>query len=181
MLSESPYESSPGIQAALKEFAPQIQELGLTVRMFEPSEQATAWGFYEHGTRTIWLRARLGPLQARSTLAHELAHATHGHDGQQDAWEREAEATAVEQLITSEALEATAVGLNLTGALAVALGVLPRDVTRFIETHPEQASKAIMRALAQSNGFTIPKPNDYRREHQPIIWDQDTIPEQVSN
>lgn len=167
----TPGHASPGIEAAVTEFADQIQTLGVTVQVFEPNQRYDAWGYYDHKSRTVWLRARLGGLQARSTLAHELAHAKHGHPGQHDEWEREAETTAAEQLVTVETLQATAEGLNLSGALAVALGVLPRDIVRFIGENREQATAAIMEALTHPKGLSIPRPNAYRQEHQPIVWD----------
>lgn len=141
--------------------------------MFDPDvhPHLDAWGYYDHPKRIVWLRGRFGELQARSVLAHELAHAEHAHDGSRDEWEREAEATAAHRLISAAKLRATAKGLNLGGALAIALGVLPRDVHRYVEENQEQATAAIMDAFFNSGGLTVPRANAYRQEHQPIAWD----------
>lgn len=169
-----PTSFTPHIQAALTEFEPDIQRLGVKVRPMPPVYIETgAWGYYDHYNLTVWLRPNLAFIQARSTLAHELAHARHKHIGQHEHQEREAEAAAAEQLIGSpEKLGETARGLNLGGALTMALGIMPRDLKRYIEEHREAAADAILDALAGADWSTIPKPSDYRRQHQPLVYDQ---------
>ncbi|WP_396278480.1 ImmA/IrrE family metallo-endopeptidase [Glutamicibacter creatinolyticus] len=168
---------TPPIQATLAEFADQIQALGVTVIMMTPSitEQVSGWGYYDHTTRTIWLRPNLAYLQARSVLAHELAHAKLGHSGQCETQERAAEASAAQQLIgDTERLRATAHGLNLIGALAVALGVLSRGIAVYMTANREHATAAILDALTTPQGLTVPRPTAYRRQHQPITYDRMT-------
>lgn len=164
---------SPAIAAAIEEFQNDISQLGITVVTHPQGVMpAGRWGSYDHATRTVHLVANLAPIQARSVLAHELAHAMHGHVGQQECQEREAEATAARALIGDvEHLKAAAQGLNLIGTLAVGLGVLPRDIRRYIEANPWESAKAIMEAMTMPKTFDRPKPSDYRRENYPMRAD----------
>lgn len=166
-------EHSPAIAAAIDEFAAEIARLGVTVITHPKGIMPDGrWGSYDHDTRTVHLLESLAPIQARSVLAHELAHAMHGHSGQQDCQEREAEATAARALIGSvDRLKAAAQGLNLIGTLAIGLGVLPRDISRYIEANPWEAAKAIMEAMTSPRAFERPKPSDYRKEHHPMPAD----------
>lgn len=160
----------PPIAAAVTERAADIARLGVRVLAVEPDEFPDGrWGAYDHAARAIGLRRTLAPIQARSTLAHELAHAEHGHHGHGiDANEREAERTAALQLIGEPAnLTRVAKGLNLTGALAIGLGVLPRDVLAYLAAHPIAAAAALIEAFQHSAGITVPRPTEYLRNNPP--------------
>src|SRR4051794_3435064 len=57
------------------------------------------WGAYSLSQNTIYLRPRLAPIQYRSTLAHETAHAALQHSGECPRQERAAEELAASWLI----------------------------------------------------------------------------------
>lgn len=168
-----PTNYSPHIQAVVTEFQSDIQRLGVEVRPMPPAYiETSVWGHYDHHNRTGWIQPNRALFQVRSTLAHELVHAKFEHVGQHEHPELEAQAAAAEQLIGSpEKLGETARGLNLGGALTIALGIMPRDLKRYIEENREAAADAIMDALAGADWSTIPKPSDYRREHQSLAYD----------
>lgn len=85
-------------------------------------------GRYYH-PRLISLRAGLGPVNRRCTLAHELAHAIHGDDPAATGWlrarqEARADQQAADWLIDPAAYaEAEALHGPHPGALAAELGV----------------------------------------------------------
>lgn len=90
---------SPAIAAAIAEFESEIAQLCVTVVTVLPEYFPDGrWGAYDYAARTIGPRLTLAPIQARSTLAHVLPHAKHGHSGQQECQEREAESTAAAPL-----------------------------------------------------------------------------------
>lgn len=164
---------SAGVQAALLEFANEISELGITIkplpaRLFERGW----WGAYDHAERSIYLWPSLGALQARSSLCHELAHAKHGHVGQVDEQEREAEMTAADQLIGMERFKSTALGVGLGGVLRDALGVLPRDLNRFIIENREEIAEILIEAARTNMWTSYPHSDKYRRENQPMMYDR---------
>lgn len=160
----------PAIATAMAEFDTEISRLGVTVAT-HPADDMPAgwWGAYEHDARTIHLRDSLAPIQARSTLAHELAHAEHGHLGHGiAAHESEAQRTAAQRLIGEPGnLTRVARDLNLTGALAIGLGVLPRDILAYLDADPAAAGAALLEAFRHSNGFTVPRPTEYLRNNPP--------------
>lgn len=163
---------SAGVQAALLEFSEEINELGITIKplpahLFERGW----WGAYDHTERSIYLCPSMGALQARSSLCHELAHAKHGHVGQVDEQEREAEMTASEHLIGIEKFKATALGVGLGGALRDALGVLPRDLNRFIIENREDVAEILIEAARTNMWTSYPHSDKYRRENQPMMYD----------
>lgn len=167
------------IAAAVAERAADIARLGVRVLAVDPDEFPDGrWGAYDHAARAIALRRTLAPLQARSTLAHELAHAEHGHHGHGiDAQEREAERTAAQQLIGEPGnLTRVAKDLNLTGALAIGLGVLPRDVLAYLAAHPAAAGAALLEAFRHSAGLTVPRPAEYLRNNPPSITPMEVTP-----
>lgn len=164
---------SAGVQAALLEFANEISEFGITIkplpaRLFERGW----WGAYDHDNRSIYLWPSMGALQARSSLCHELAHAKHGHVGQVEAQEREAETTASEQLIGIEKFKSTALGVGLGGVLRDALGVLPRDLNRFIIENREEVAEILIEAARTNMWTSYPHSDKYRRENQPMMYDR---------
>lgn len=155
---------SPGVTAAIEEHAADIARLRVTVHTL-PIDALPAgwWGAYDAEEHAIYLAESLAPLQARSTLAHELAHAEHRHHGSTDEQEQEARHAAAQKLIGDPSnLAAAVAGLNLAGALAIGLGVLPRDIRAFIEANPDAAAQAIMGTLVTHAGsLTIPRPTEY--------------------
>lgn len=167
------------IAAAVQERAADIARLGVRVLAVHPEEfPDSRWGAYDHAARAIGLRRTLAPIQARSVLAHELAHAEHGHDGYGiEAHEREAERTAALQLIGEPGnLTRVAKDLNLTGALAIGLGVLPRDVVAYLDADPEAAGAALLEAFRHSAGLTVPRPAEYLRNNPPTPAPMEVTP-----
>jgi len=90
------------------------------------------WGAYDNRTHTIWLRPNLAPIQRRSTLAHETAHAALGHTGHHPRQERQAEELAASWLIPyPDFVRAGSIYPTATG-LAHELDVLPRDIHAYM-------------------------------------------------
>lgn len=90
------------------------------------------WGAYDITTNTIGLRPRLAPLQRRSTLSHEVAHAALKHDGHSLTQEREAEELSAAWLIMHCDFQKASRIYNTPTALAHELNVLPRDVHAYV-------------------------------------------------
>ncbi|MGP9781832.1 ImmA/IrrE family metallo-endopeptidase [Glutamicibacter sp. AOP12-B1-11] len=90
------------------------------------------WGAYDLATHTILMRPLMAPIQRRSTLAHETAHAYLQHTGHSPRQERQAEELAASWLIKHECFtHAAAVHTTATG-LAHELDVLPRDIHAYM-------------------------------------------------
>lgn len=107
-----------------------VGELGVTVRTGKLPEGW--WGSYNHLKHEIVLRPRLGALQRRSTLAHELGHAFYRHTGSSPSSERQASIWAARRLIRATPfIEACRIADTAQG-LAHILGVLPRDVQNYV-------------------------------------------------
>ena len=107
-------------------------DLGVSLR--EGSLPHGWWGAYDHRTHTITLLPNLGPIQYRSTLAHELGHAHYRHSGSTPRTERQASQWAARQLISQEAFMDAAYGADTTSGVAAILEVMPGDVETYIET-----------------------------------------------
>ena len=104
----------------------------LSVSVIESDLPHGWWGSYDHATSTIRLHRALAPLQRRSTLTHELAHAALGHVGQSPRQERAAEELAATWLIRHcDFQNASRIYDNVT-AIAHELWVLPRDVQAYM-------------------------------------------------
>lgn len=133
---------------------------GVAVRVV-PSLPGGMWGAYDAASHTIYLLESLGPLQARSTLAHEIVHARYRHEGHAvTEHEATAEREAAADLIGPvDRLADAVLDLNVIGALAIALGVMPRDVRAYLATVPG-APAAIVGALQEPNpqGLQVPRP-----------------------
>jgi hypothetical protein len=109
-----------------------VGELGVTVTT-GPLPNGW-WGAYSASTHTITLRPRLGALQRRSTLFHELGHAYYRHDKLCIKAERQASVWAARRLIKQSAfIDACRVARTAQG-IAHILGVLPRDVENYRTT-----------------------------------------------
>lgn len=122
-----------------------VGELGVTVRTGRLPDGW--WGSYNHTKHEIVLRPRLGALQRRSTLAHELGHARFMHQGSTPFNERQASIWAVRRLIAAEAfIEACRLDDTAQG-IAHILGVLPRDVTTYVSTLTETESLLIQELI----------------------------------
>ena len=98
-------------------------------------------GAYDLASHTIILRPMLGPIQKRSTLSHETAHALLGHTGHSPRQERAAcELSATWLINHDEYLQATRI-YDSPVAVANELEVLPRDIhayVRFLERTQKQ-------------------------------------------
>lgn len=90
------------------------------------------WGAYDLTTNTIHLRPMLAPIQKRSTLSHETAHAVLGHTGHSPRQERKAEELSASWLIRHELFVAACKIHDTATAMAAELDVLPRDVQAYI-------------------------------------------------
>lgn len=156
MGTPAPATSTPqadaGYTAALAEFADTIAQLGVTVR--QGTLPAGWWGAYDAANHRITLRPRLAPVQCRSTLAHELGHATYRHAGHGiESQEREAEEWAAAHLITEPQRFTDAADQgNLLGFMAMWLRVLPRDLTTYAQARPEQLAAALADVFKTANG-----------------------------
>ena len=107
-------------------------ELGnRVVRVVEEDLPAGWWGAYDSREDTILLKPGLGPLQRRSTLAHEAAHATLGHHGHCPRQEHAAEELAASWLIQDREFMAATMVHDRVQAVADELNVLPRDVVAY--------------------------------------------------
>lgn len=98
------------------------------------------WGEYEYRRHTVRLLSGLGPVQWRSTLAHELGHAHYGHWWQSARHELEADCYAARLLIRpAEWKLAAAAHPDCPQSVASELGVLPRLVEvygLYLARHP---------------------------------------------
>lgn len=90
------------------------------------------WGVYELTTHTIYLRPRLAPIQRRSTLAHETAHAVLEHSGHDPRQERKAEELAASWLIRPDQFATASKIYGTATSLAAELEVLPRDIHAYM-------------------------------------------------
>lgn len=93
------------------------------------------WGAYDIDTNTIGLRRLLAPLQRRSTLSHEVAHAALGHsssNGCPARQERDAEELSATWLIMHCDFQKASRIYTTPTALAHELNVLPRDIHAYV-------------------------------------------------
>ena len=90
------------------------------------------WGAYDLATHTIALRPRLAPIQRRSTLSHETAHAVLGHTGYSPRQERAAEELSASWLIHHDQFAQASLIYGTATALANELDVLPRDIHAYM-------------------------------------------------
>lgn len=108
------------------------ENLGVMVRT--APTPAAHWGVYDHSYRLITLRPGLGPIQYRSTLAHELGHAHYGDTGHLQKNEHRADSWAAKALldidVVAEAIRIT----RDTTELAAELEVLPWVLHAFVDT-----------------------------------------------
>lgn len=88
-------------------------------------------GAYMHDHRAIVIDRRMGPIQCRSTLMHELGHAYHEHTGTTPRSECQASEWAARQMIRGCEFAAASLVHEKPEAVALELGVLPRDVVNY--------------------------------------------------
>lgn len=88
-------------------------------------------GAYMHDHLTVMLDCKLGPIQYRSTAAHELGHAFYGHTESTPRNEREASLWAAKSLIRVCDYFDLARVCETPQEMAMSLGVLPRDVINY--------------------------------------------------
>lgn len=169
---------SAGIQAALLEFAEEINELGITIKplpahLFERGW----WGAYDHDSRSIYLWPTLAFFQARSVLSHELAHAHFGHTGQVEEQEEQARSHSSDKLISLKALRSTVLGIDIGGAIGEALGIIPRDLKQFADDHPAEVAEILLEACRKAGFGKREDPGRYRKNHQPMMYDRIHTPQ----
>lgn len=94
-------------------------------------------------TRSIFISKHLDPVTARCALAHELGHATLGHDCSTKAAEREADRWAATTLVTTTEVAQAAihVGGHLA-AIAAELGVTPHILKTWWDLSKTQTKPA---------------------------------------
>ncbi|MGP9528187.1 ImmA/IrrE family metallo-endopeptidase [Glutamicibacter sp. AOP5-A2-18] len=90
------------------------------------------WGAYDLATHTIHLRPRLAPIQHRSTLSHETAHALLQHEGYSPRQERAAEELSASWLIHHDQFAQASRLYRTATTLANELDVLPRDIHAYM-------------------------------------------------
>ncbi|UXN30972.1 ImmA/IrrE family metallo-endopeptidase [Glutamicibacter sp. M10] len=101
-------------------------------RVIEANLPNNLWGAYDLVTHTIALRPRLAPIQRRSTLSHETAHAVLGHAGYSPRQERAAEELSASWLIQHDQFTQASLIYGTATALANELDVLPRDIHAYM-------------------------------------------------
>jgi len=101
-------------------------------RIIETPLPDNLWGAYDLATNTILMRPRMAPLQKRSTLSHETAHAVLEHVGFSPRQERQAEELSASWLINHAQFTAASQIYGTATALANELDVLPRDIHAYM-------------------------------------------------
>lgn len=102
------------------------------------------WGEYRHGRKVIRLLSCLAPVQYRSTLAHELGHAAHGHRRTTSRTELEADVWAARHLIEPQQWWHVVGAYDDVLTVASELGVVPELVRVYAEhlaCHPAVRSQ----------------------------------------
>lgn len=109
-----------------------IAELGVSV--VEGELPDGWWGAYDPDTHTITLLPKLGYIQWRSTLYHELGHAYYRHEGNHAWQERQARVWAARRLIpVSDFIDANLLHTSVQ-EVAHYLSVMPDDVETYVST-----------------------------------------------
>lgn len=107
------------------------------------------WGLYLVEHHLIVLSPELGPVQKKSTLAHECGHAYYRHDGTSQKEECQASRWAVKRLINeSEFIDALRITDECRG-LAQILGVMPTDVETYVASLTK-IEKMLIRQMLES-------------------------------
>ena len=123
-----------------------LHQLADTIGVTVETHLAGPKGRYVHRTRTVSLRADLGPTRYRCTLAHELAHAVAGDEPTGIGWldarmERIADERAARWLITPDAYAAAeALYGPHPGAIARELGVTLHILQTWQSLYERQAA-----------------------------------------
>ena len=102
------------------------------------------WGAYDLTYHTIYLRPMLAPIQRRSTLSHETAHALLGHHGHDPRQERAAEELSASWLINHNQFQYATKLYDTATKVAAELEVLPRDIhayVRFLQRTQKQEAR----------------------------------------
>lgn len=125
-----------------------IGEIGVTVTTGPLADGW--WGSYSWRKHQIVLRPRLGGIQHRSVLAHELGHAWYRHRGTSLRSERQASVWAAEKLINRQDFISAVRTSEHRAGIAHLLNVMPSDVDVYtsILTHED---KALLEFLAESD------------------------------
>lgn len=112
--------------------------LGVRVVVEKPSGRR--WGAYCNRTRTIRLHPDLGPLQRDYTLAHEIGHAFHEHEGCHPRTEWDADVWAATWLIPHTQWDQATSIHDTVEAVATELGVLPKLIHIYHENMRRQTN-----------------------------------------
>lgn len=107
------------------------------------------WGLYMVEHHLIFLSPELGPVQRKSTLAHECGHAYYRHDGTNKKQECQANRWAAKRLINeTDFIDALRITDEYRG-LAQILGVMPTDVETYVSTM-RKIEKMLIRQILES-------------------------------
>lgn len=108
------------------------------------------WGSYNHGTLTITLHRGLGPVQYKSTLAHELGHARYRHQESTTHTEWQASVWAARRLITPDAFHDAVYWADTVTGVASILEVMPADVETYVTAMTSRERRHLQKALAKA-------------------------------
>ena len=108
------------------------------------------WGAYDRDTHTVTLHAKLGPIQYRSTLAHELGHARYRHQESTTHTEWQASVWAARRLITPEAFHDAVYWADTVTGVASILEVMPVDVETYVTAMSSRERRHLQKALAKA-------------------------------
>lgn len=118
----------------MRQLLQHASDLGVTVHVAHFDDDPTLLGYYNHEQQAIVLRFGLTPIEMRSVLAHELAHAFYGDICSAGLNERRASRRAAQLLISPEAYAAAEAIDPAPSAIAEELQV----TTDLIDTYQEQ-------------------------------------------
>lgn len=123
------------------------------VRIREAPVPAGWWGVYDHRHRLITLEPGLGLAQRRSTLAHELGHATYGHHGHTPKTELIADKWAARKLLNVDLLLDHAKANADVRELAANLEVMPWVIETFVDLLTESELRCLIWELKEAHHF----------------------------
>lgn len=121
------------------------QDLG--VRITRGALPAGWWGSYNHRTLTITLHRSLGPVQYKSTLAHELGHAHHRHETSTPGNEWQASVWAARTLIQHDQFLEAAYAADRVAGVANILEVMPADVETYMHIMSNRDKRRLLQSL----------------------------------
>lgn len=141
-----------------------IDELGVRVVY---ADLPHMHGGYMHDLRAIVVDGSMAPIQLKSTLAHELGHAFHGHEYTTPRTEREASEWGARVMIRGCKFWLATRMYDTPQEVAAELGVLPRDVVNYADWF-DRSCKALRERnvpqtradiVSRSGAVGLPQPN----------------------